>query len=318
MRHSYLLLQSLIVLLLLTACTDHVSEAESILEDRQKFLTHIAQLNQDFQFETQLSFSSPTIGANLNQQTLRFKSKNLNPEFNYTMNSFTGETQVFNLEVRDSIIEWTTDDFITDTTQLNPSPTAFIGVGQGASNSPVASIELPKALVHKCHQVFTRAENQFADNQNSLLNSLVQSLKMARTHLTLALNGNHALHLRHTAQFLYGREGRNPEWAQTAPINSVDTISVTQQINYLAQYLVDQAEWASDEHQDALLELNTNLGQFQTRLALKMDLIGDWFDLEAPSSDVEAQNLIILLDEWIPQFEGFIEKIDSHLVRRSP
>ena len=63
----------------------------------------------------------------------------------------------------------------------------------------------------------------------------------------------------------------------------MDTISVTEQLIYVQQYLVDQAKWSTGEHSDAILELKDSLSHFHDSLIVQMDEIEEWTQIDPDS-----------------------------------
>lgn len=309
----------------LSSCSDHLSEAEDILEQsqsQQSFDSLYSDLRQEAQMQIQLKFSNNTIGSQIDGAQVQLIAPFFSPSWLSLSYGDSTLIQEFAQEVAQlpsassDTLTWDMD-FYTDSTASGYFHQIQIKVHPDETLQQEETLleeSISPDLLNQCHQVFNQAEQHLADNNNSLLNSLSQSLTNAVTHLKLSLGGSHDKHLKHTAQFLFGRANSLADWEATAPI-SKDTISVSSQLNYLDQYLVDQASWSDSIHAKSLLELRDTISQFQISLISEMDQLSDWIDMEAPQANDKAQSLITLIETWQPKLDSLIVKVEPHLIK---
>lgn len=306
-------------LITLNACSDHLAEGEDILAESQvdkDYFTYLTHLQQRQSYELRMLFSTHEVGSTIDSIEFKFTSPYLMTDYYYhyelgTLPSYSLQDQTDTLSLRAYM-------------SLDTNSSSFphrVGLYMTATPPQVAQdtllqISLDKQILRQAHHVFGVATDSLADDGNSVLNSLLQSLKKAQTQAQLAYQSNHNQHFRHVAQFLYGREGRNPEWVKNAPINSVDTISVTEQLNYIERYLIDQAQWTSDEHSDKLIQLTNGLTHLHDELAFQMELMADWFDIEDNEAKSKAEKLIAILNEGIPLLQNLISEVSPHLIQK--
>ena len=307
--------------LTLMSCSDHVTEAEDILTAYQT----IEKIKSNAQLTTQLKFSSETLGSKLDEIELSLSSTQGDLNQNTFIAQFWHE--------KDSELELLKQETFVKDPRASSKLTLSIDHESGLSDTSLTTYidaitiqvkgnqdsffitKIPRTLMEQNYQIFQTAKDQYTDNNKSILSSIVHVLKQSSQHLNLANAGNHEKHLRHVAQSLFGRKGRNPQWADDAPINNVDTSSVTTKLNFLKSYLVAQAQWNDNDAQVHFTELSLEIANFKDSLSIEMDQLEDSFDLESDQASIQTNKLLLLIDPFIPKFEYLIENVNGKLVK---
>lgn len=318
-----MLLLSTLSLLALTliSCSDHVTEAEDTLAEYQT----IEKIKSNAQLKTKLKFSSETLGSKLDEIELSLSSTQGDLNQNTFIAQFWHE--------KDSELELLKQETFVKDPSASSKLTLSIDHESGLSDTSLITYidaitiqvkgnqdsffatKIPRTLMEQNHQIFQTAKDQYTDNNKSILGSIVHVLKQASQHLNLANAGNHEKHLRHVAQSLYGREGRNPQWADDAPINNVDTSSITAKLNFLKLYLVAQAQWNDTDAQVYFTELSLEISTFNDSLSIEMDQLEDSFDREPDQASIQTNKVLLLIEPFIPTIEYLIENVNGKLVK---